>query len=390
MKDPVSQKLKLIPTSIFTKMTNLANQYKAINLSQGFPDFPTPDFVKEAACKAIKEQNLNQYASSIGIPELRQALSKKYKQFYNLDFNPDKEITVTTGATEAIASVLMALFNPGDEIIIFEPYYDAYFAVSQFINAIPKFVLLDYPTFKIDESSLNSAFSSKTKGIIINTPNNPTTRVFNEKELKLIVDLAIKNDIYIITDEVYEHIVFDDHHHIPIATFPEVRDRVVTISSFAKSFSVTGWKIGYTLASEPLTNSIRLVHQFLTFCSATPFQYSLAKALKMDRSYYTKFINDYKERREILNKGLIDAGFTTFPNEGTYYIVADIIPFGFDDDIKFCEFLIKEIGVAAIPMSEFYSKKHKRKNLIRFCFCKESKNLKLASQRLQKLKDFIS
>ena len=389
MKDPISQKLKSIPVSIFSVMTNLANKYNAINLSQGFPDFPMPNFIKEKAYKAIKEDK-NQYAPSIGIPELRQGLSKKYKDFYNLDYDPGKEITVLTGATEAITSVLLGLHNPGDEIIIFEPFYDAYLAVCQFNGIIPKTVPLEYPKFTINKSLIENAFSSKTKSILINTPNNPTTRVFNKKELRLIADLAVKYDSYIITDEVYEHITFDNHQHIPISTFSDIRDRVITISSFAKTFSVTGWKIGYALASEAVSRSIRLSHQFITFCSATPLQYALAEALKTDQSFYTNLQKEYKERRDVLNKGLVDSGFETFPTEGTYYIVADISLFGFEDDIKFCEFLIKEIGVAAIPMSEFYSKEYKRRNLVRFCFCKKTENLKMANQRLQKLKEYES
>ncbi|MHA1300157.1 MAG: pyridoxal phosphate-dependent aminotransferase [Candidatus Helarchaeota archaeon] len=390
MKDPLSDKLKSIPVSIFSKMTNLANEYNAINLSQGFPDFPMEDFIKKAAYKAIKEDK-NQYAPSIGIPELRNALSKKYKEFYNLDFSPNKEITVLTGATEAITSILLGLHNPGDEIILFEPYYDAYVAVCQFNGIIARTIPLEYPNFTINESVLENAFNSKTKSIMINTPNNPTTRVFNKKELKLIGDLAVENDTYIITDEVYEHITYGEHKHFPIASFPEFRDRVITISSFAKTFSVTGWKIGYALASEAITKSIRLAHQFITFCSATPLQYALAEALNTlntDREFYLTLQQKYDERRKVLNKGLVEAGFNTFPTEGTYYIVADISPFGFEDDVKFCEFLIKDIGVAAIPMSEFYSSENKRRNLIRFCFCKKIQNLEMACNRLKKLKDY--
>ncbi len=389
MKDPISQKLKSIPVSIFSVMTNLANKHNAINLSQGFPDFPMPDFIKEAAYKAIKDDK-NQYAPSIGIPELRKELSKKYKTFYNLDYDPNKEITVLTGATEAITSVLLGMHDPGDEIIIFEPYYDAYMAVCQFNGIIPKTIPLDYPNFTINKSKLEEAFSSKTKSILINTPNNPTTRVFNKEELRLIGDLAVDHDVFIITDEVYEHITFNGNQHIPIASFSDIRDRVITISSFAKTFSATGWKIGYALASEEVSKSIRLSHQFITFCSATPLQYAYAEALKTDRSFYINLQNEYKKRRDILSKGLVDVGFETFPTEGTYYIVADITPFGFNDDIKFCEFLIKDIGVAAIPMSEFYSKQYKRKNLVRFCFCKKIKNLEMANQRLQKLKEYES
>ncbi|MHA1381122.1 MAG: aminotransferase class I/II-fold pyridoxal phosphate-dependent enzyme [Candidatus Helarchaeota archaeon] len=386
MKDPISEKLKSISISIFSVMANLANKYNAINLSQGFPDFPMPDFIKEAAYKAIKEDK-NQYAPSIGIPELRTGLNTKYKQFYNLDFDPDKEITVMTGATESITAILLGLHNPGDEIIIFEPFYDAYLAVCRFNGIIPKIIPLEYPNFTINKSLLEKAFSSKTKSILINTPNNPTTRVFNKNELKLIGDLATEHDIFIITDEVYEHITYDGHKHLPIASLG-YRDRVITISSFAKTFGVTGWKIGYALASETVTNSIRLAHQFITFCSATPLQYALAEALKTDKSFYSNLQREYDERRKILNRGLTEVGFETFPSEGTYYIVANIDNFGFDDDVKFCEFLIKEIGVAAIPMSEFYSKENKRRNLIRFCFCKKIENLESASQRLQKLKDY--
>ncbi len=389
MKKIASNKLDNIKTSIFSIMTEMANKYNAINLSQGFPDFPGPEFLKDAACKAIRE-NKNQYVPSIGIPELREAISRKYKRFYNLDFDPNTEITVFSGATEALYSTLSGILNSGDEVILLEPCYDAYAPVCDFNYSKPKYIRLEYPDFKISQGQIQEAFNENTKCIIINTPNNPTSRVFDKNELKLIGDLCVENDCYIITDEVYEHITFEKTH-TPMASIKGLKDRVITISSTAKTFSLTGWKIGFALADEDITRPIRNFHQFVTFCTPGPFQYAMAEAmdLKPNDPYFKNLKEQYLERRNLLNSKLIEVGLKTIPTEGTYYIVADISSFKITNDVEFCEFLTKKIGVAAIPMSAFYYHENKVDKLIRFCFSKKIENLEMAAERLENLKSYL-
>ncbi len=389
MKNIASKKVMNIGQTIFSVMTNMANEYNAINLSQGFPDFPGPEFLKKAACKAIME-NKNQYVPSIGIPELRNAISQKYQHFYNLNYDPNSEITVFSGATEALFSSLSGILDPEDEVILFEPCYDAYSPVCHFNYAKLRYVRLEYPDFKIDKKNLESSFSEKTKCIIINTPNNPTGRVFSKDELKLIGELCLEYDSIILTDEVYEHITFEKQH-FPIACFEKYKNRVITISSTAKTFSLTGWKIGFALTSPEIATAIRNIHQFVTFCTPGPFQYAMVEAMKLapNDPYFINLKKDYLKRRDFLDSKLREVGFRTIKTEGTYYIVADISPFGFNDDMEFCEFLTKQIGVAAIPMSAFYYTKNKVSNLVRFCFSKKLENLELAAQRLEKLKDYI-
>ncbi|MFX1295941.1 MAG: aminotransferase class I/II-fold pyridoxal phosphate-dependent enzyme [Promethearchaeota archaeon] len=376
-----SRKLEKIKPTIFSHITNLANKYKAINLGQGFPDFDGPEFVKRAAMQAIQEGK-NQYCPSIGIPELRVAIADKYKNLYNINFNPNTEITLYSGATEAIFSTLFALLNPRDEVILFEPFYDAYRALCYFTDAIPKFVRIA-PDYSIDFKQLEATMSNKTKCIVFTNPHNPTGKMFSKDELKRIGNTC--SSCFIIADEVYEHITYEDSH-LPIASFPEFRERAITISSTAKTFSLTGWKIGYTLANETVTKRIRMVHQFVTFCTATPLQYAMAEALRADSSYYNTLKRKYWEKRDLLNSILQDTGFKTYLPQGSYYIVTDISDFHYSDDIQFCEFLIKEIGVAAIPMSAFYSEKNPVRNLVRFCFAKKDDVLEKAGKRLQKLK----
>jgi N-succinyldiaminopimelate aminotransferase len=384
----VSNKLENIGTSIFSVMTELANQYEAINLSQGFPDFPGPDFIKDAACEAIKEDK-NQYVPSIGVPELRNAISRKYKRFYNIDFDPNTEVTVFTGATEALYSSLSAILDPEDEVILFEPCYDAYSPVCRFNYAIPKYVRLDYPKFEIKKDQLKDKFTEKTKCVVVNTPNNPTSRVFGEDELRIIGDLCLDNDCFIITDEVYEHITYEKDH-FPISKIEKYRDNVITLSSTAKTFSLTGWKIGLGVTTPMISKAIRNYHQFVTFCTPGPFQFAIANAMNLEPkdTYFINLKKNYTKRRNLLSKKLEEVGFEIIPAEGTYYIVADISSFNSDDDMDFCKFLTKEIGVAAIPMSAFYFQKNKVKNLIRFCFSKKLENLEKAAERLEKLKDY--
>jgi len=389
MKNLKSKKIANVGTTIFSIMTQMSNKYGAINLSQGFPDFPGPEFLKKSACKAILE-NKNQYVPSIGVPELRNAISNKYKNFYGLKYDPDTEITVFSGATEALYSTLTAILDPNDEVILFEPCYDSYSPVCYFNYAKPVYVRLEYPDFSINEEQLKDSFTNKTKCLIINTPNNPTSKVFRKDELKLIGDLCEDHNCLIITDEVYEHITFE-REHIPIASLNNFRDLVITISSTAKTFSLTGWKIGYALANSELSDCIRKIHQYVTFCSPGPFQYAMAEALNMPQNdpYFSELKEAYNRRKNLLTSKLEEIGFKTLKPEGTYYIIADITPFNKNDDIKFCEFLTKEIGVSAIPISTFYYNKPKIKNLIRFCFSKKIETLEEACKRLEKLKDYI-
>jgi len=366
-------------------MTNLANEYQAINLGQGFPDFDGPEFVKQGAIQAI-QRGLNQYCHSFGIPELRQAISEKYKKFYNADFNPDTEITIYSGATEAIFSTLFALLNPQDEVILFEPFYDAYLALCYFTDAIPKFIRIA-PDYSIDFAQLEVAVSPRTKCVIFTNPHNPTGKMFNAEELERIGKIC--SNCFIIADEVYEHLTYENPH-VSLTSFPALRDCAITISSTAKTYSLTGWKIGYSLANEAITKRIRMVHQFVTFCTATPFQYAMVDAIQAPPSYYENLRREYCSKRDLLNNILREAGFQTIIPQGAYYIVADISNFKINNDVKFCEYLIKETGVAAIPMSAFYAENNPETHLIRFCFAKKNEILKEAGRRLQKLNDLNS
>jgi len=374
-----SSKLDNIKPTIFSLITNLANEYKAINLGQGFPDFDGPDFVKNAATKAIQEGK-NQYCPSIGIKELRKAIADKYEKFHDVKFDFNSEITVCSGATEAIFSTLFALLNPGDEVILFEPFYDAYSALCYFTGATPRFVRIA-PDYSIDFKQLQAQVSSMTKCVVFTNPHNPTGKIFSQDEVEQIGNIC--SDCFLIADEVYEHITYDPY--VPISSIPAFRDRAITISSTAKTFSLTGWKIGYSLADESISKRIRMVHQFVTFCTSTPLQYAMVKALEAPVEYYESLKRSYLEKRDLLNSILQEAGFKTYPPQGSYYIMADITDFGYDDDTKFCEYLIKEVGVAAIPMSAFYSENKPLKHLIRFCFAKRNEILEMAGRRLSKL-----
>ncbi|MHA1312381.1 MAG: methionine aminotransferase [Candidatus Helarchaeota archaeon] len=383
-----SERLQKIKPTIFSHMTNLANQHGAINLSQGFPDFDGPDFIKNAAIEAIRGDK-NQYAPSAGIQELREAIVDKYKRFYGLEYDSAKEVTVVSGATEAIFSTMFALLNPGDEVILFEPCYDAYLALCHFTGAVPKFIRLHSPNFAFNLEDLKNAMTSRTKCLVINTPHNPSGKLFSKKELEDIGKLSMDNDCFIITDEVYEHITYEKNH-VPMATFPRFRDHVITISSTAKTFSFTGWKIGYLLAPEDISKQIRLVHQFVTFSTATPLQHAMIEAFRAPSSYYDALKSDYWKKRDLLGSILQEAGFKTILPEGSYYIVTDISEFTTMNDLEFCEFLIKDVGVAAIPMSPFYCEESSITNLVRFCFAKQDDVLINAGRRLKSLREKLN
>lgn len=382
---PHSKKLEPFGTSIFTEMSDLARRSGAVNLSQGFPDFPGPEWVKEAACRAIRA-DANQYAPSTGVPALRKAISSKMRGLYGLEFDPDSEVTVTTGATEAIHSAFLGLLDPGDEVVAFEPFYDSYPACAAMASAGFRCVPLVPPRFEFDPGELARAISPRTKLLVVNTPHNPTGKVFSRGELETIAELALERDLLVLTDEVYEHITFEGARHLPLAAFPGMRDRTITISSTAKTFSLTGWKIGWALAAPALSDAVRKAHQFVTFCTATPFQEAMAEAIREAEEYYARLAAEYAERRAALLEVLGGAGFEVRPPQGTYFAMADYRPLGFSgDDLEFCRYLATEVGVAAIPPSSFYHHPEFGKGFVRFSFCKRLETIRAAGQRLAAL-----
>jgi aspartate/methionine/tyrosine aminotransferase len=377
-----------IGVSIFSEMTRLAIEHNAVNLSQGFPDFPTPDLLKAAAQDAIA-RNINQYALGQGAPRLRAAVAHKAERMMGIHWDADREITVTNGATEAIYDIIQALVNPGDEVIIFEPYYDSYVPATEIAGGKPRIVTLHAPHWDFDRDQLASLFNERTRAILINTPHNPTGKVFTADELAFIAGLCIEHGALAITDEVYEHLVFDGNRHISIATLPGMHDRTVTISSASKTFSVTGWKAGYALAAPDLTDALRRIHQFVTFCSAAPLQEAVAIAIEEAESsdYYVQLQHDYTRRRDMLMGTLERAGLKPIRPQGTFFIVSDISGLGFANDVEFARFMAAEVGVACIPPSAFYSSSQEGAMLARWCFAKRDDTLAAAEERLLKWRE---
>jgi aspartate/methionine/tyrosine aminotransferase len=384
-----SQRIASFGTSIFTEMSALAVAHQAINLSQGFPDFAGPAHVKQAAINAIMADH-NQYAPSPGLPALRQAIATTYTTAYGLELTPDN-VTVTSGATEALFSTLLALIDPGDEVILFEPAYDSYGPDTIIAGGVPRYVRLNPPSagagdWTFDPAALRAAFGPKTRAIVINSPHNPTGKVFTRAELELIAELCQEHDVIAVSDEVYDRMVYFGRH-IPIATVPGMWERSVTINSTGKTFSMTGWKIGYTIASPQLTDAVRRVHQWATFAVATPFQHAMAAALQaaLDSNYYTELYHFYAERRALLVDILTRSGFGVTAPAGTYFVMTDITPWAPSSDVEFCRFLTTEIGVAAIPPSAFYADPRTAPMMARFCFAKDLTTLEAAASRLQRL-----
>ena len=384
MKPPLKRVLEPFGESIFTPISRMAQEHRAINLGQGFPDFDGPSFLVDAAVEAIRAGH-NQYAPSPGVPRLRQAVADAARRHHGLDYDADTEVTVFCGATEAIFSTIMALVEPGEEVVVFEPFYDSYPACTAMAGGVCRYVTLADPDFALEPARLEAALSERTKLIVLNTPMNPCGKVFTPEELAVIAELATRFDAYVLSDEVYEHLTFDGTRHVPLATQPGMRDRTVTISSTGKTFSMTGWKVGWALAAPALTRAVRASHQFVTFCSATPFQHAVAVALEQGDDYYPGLRADYQKRRDLLVRVLERAGFSVRVPDGTYFALADTSRFGFDDDRAFCEHLIQTVGVAAIPPSYFYHGRRAGRNLLRFAFCKQEDALEEAGQRLLKL-----
>ena len=371
-------------TTIFTEMTRLAVEHDAINLAQGFPDFDGPDFVKNAAIEAIRAGR-GQYARMSGTSEIHDALAAKYRRDYGLDYRAGEELTVTSGATEAIFAAIQGLCDPGDGVVLFEPYYDSYKASVLMAGAFPAFVTLEAPEWRFDPAALERAVTQRTRAILLNTPHNPTGKVFSREELEEIARICIERDLVCITDEVYEHMVYEGSH-VPMATLPGMRERTVTISSFGKTFSLTGWKIGWAAAPPDLTKAVRGAHQFITFATATPLQYAAACALSAGPDYYQKLLADYRTRRDYLVRELARIGFGVPAPAGTYYVCADFGRFASDgDDVAFCRRMIEDVGVAAIPPSFFYDRPEVRRGYVRFAFCKQMRTLETAVDRLQRL-----
>jgi aminotransferase len=380
----IAQRTKNFTESVIRGMTRLAREHDAINLAQGFPNFPTPSVLKEAAAAAVA-RDINQYAITWGSKRLRDALAARYADWYQMEVDPEREITVTCGATEAMAATLMAIVDPGDEVIVPEPFYENYGPDAILCDASPVYVPLR-PGEPLDLDRVARAFTPKTRAIIVNTPNNPTGRVLTERELTGIADLCIKHDVYAVTDEIYEHIRYDGPH-IPIATLPGMRDRTITISGASKTFSVTGWRVGWIIAPPEVTDAIRKVHDFLTVGSPAPLQEAVGVALEQcDASFYQGLSREYRERREILCRALSAAGFKITPPEGAYYVLADFTALSDLPDVEFSYWLTKEIGVTPVPGSSFYRDKSMGRNFVRFAFCKTDELLRQAGERLMDIR----
>ena len=370
--------------SVIREMTRMALRHNAVNLAQGFPDFPAPEELKTAAIAAIQE-NINQYSITWGAKPFRQAISLKYQRTYGLEFDPDREITVCCGATEGMIASLLAITNEGDEVIVFEPFYENYHPDTQLCGATRKLVSLRPPDWTFDPQELRAAFSGRTKAIIINTPNNPTGKVFSRSELEYIALLCQEYDALAITDEIYEHITYDGRQHIPMASLPGMRNRSVLVNSMSKTYSVTGWRVGWVLAAPDLTDSIRKVHDFLTVGAASPLQQAGVLALSLPDDYYVKLANTYSDKRDTIVRILTGAGFHCFQPHGAYYVMTDISGFGYANDTGFARYMVEEVGVAAVPGSSFYHNSASGSQQIRFCFCKNYETLEEAGKRLSRI-----
>jgi N-succinyldiaminopimelate aminotransferase len=381
----LNRRLAGLGTTIFAEMSELAVATGSVNLGQGFPDTDGPEQVARAAADAVLEGRGNQYPPGAGVPQLRQAIAVHQQRFYGLDVDPDSEVLVTAGATEAIATALLALVEPGDEVIAFEPYYDSYAACIAMAGGVRVPVTLRAPDFRPDLDALRAAVTDRTRLILLNSPHNPTGAVFTRAELTAIAELACERDLLVISDEVYEHLVFDGEH-IPAVSLPGMRERTVTISSGAKTFSFTGWKIGWITGTAELVSAVRTVKQFVTFVNGGPFQYAIAEALALPQAYFTGIAADLAARRDLMCEGLAAIGFDVYRPEGTYFITTDIRTFGDLSGLEFCRKLPYATGVVAIPSVVFYDNREAGEYQVRFAFCKREEVLREALQRLGQLR----
>jgi aspartate/methionine/tyrosine aminotransferase len=384
----VSWKSERFTESVIRGMTRLCEQYGGVNLAQGFPDFATPAELKEAAKRAI-DGDFNQYAVTWGTREFRQAIARKVRAYNGITCDPESEITVTCGSTEAMIATLLAIVNEGDEIVIFEPFYENYGPDAILSGAAPIYVPLRPPAFAFDHGELRDAFSPATKAVIVNTPHNPTGHVFTRTELEAIAALCSEFDCFAVTDEIYEHILYDGREHVSLATLPGMRERTITIGGLSKTYSVTGWRLAYAIAGSDVTRAIRKTHDFLTVGAPHPLQCAGVRALEMPASYYAGLAREYAARRDILSHALRAAAFDIVVPEGAYYIMADIGRFGSADDIEFCQWLVREVGVAAVPGSSFFRHPDMGRHLVRFAFCKREETLREAARRLARVPQLV-
>jgi len=356
----------------------------AINLAQGFPDFPAPAILKQSAIDAV-EADINQYSVTWGAKPFRQAIAAKYRHTYAMDYDPEQEITVCCGATEGMVATLLAVLNPGDEVVLFEPFYENYGPDTQLCGAQTRYVTLHAPDWSFDPEELRRAFNPRTRAIILNSPNNPTGKVFSRQELAQIAALCQEFDALAISDEIYEHILYDGATHVPIASLDGMRERSVLVNSMSKTYSVTGWRVGWVLAPPDLTNSIRKVHDFLTVGAASPLQAAGVVALGLPDDYYRGLGMEYAQRRDHIIDSLQAAGFHCFRPRGAYYVMTDVSAFGFPNDVEFVQHLIESVGLAAVPGSSFYAQEGRGSQQVRFCFCKKYETLESAKRQLLKL-----
>ena len=385
MKEFASDRALSFTESVIRDMTRVCIKHQGVNLAQGFPDFPAPAEIKEAAVKAIRA-DVNQYAITWGTPALRQAIVEKFSRYNGVAMDPEKEITVCCGSTECMIASLMAIVNPGEQVIVFEPFYENYGPDTILCGARPRFITLHEPDWHFDERELARTFNNKTKAIVINTPNNPTGKVFSREELRIIADLCLKWGVVAVTDEIYEHILYDGAEHISIASLPGMRDRTITINSISKTYSLTGWRVGWAIASVKLTGSIRKVHDFLTVGAAHPLQEGAIAALRSDLPYYPTLAAEYRERRDFLRQVLEEVGFRVYHPRGAYYIMTDVGHMDFKDDVECAFYLVEKIGVATVPGSCFYSRPELGRTKVRFAFPKKMETLRLAAGKLRKFK----
>ncbi len=386
-RPPLNRRLAEFGTTIFAEMSALALRTGSINLGQGFPDTDGPEEIREAAVRALRDGRGNQYPPGPGVPELRAAVTAHQLRRYGLTFDPDTEVLVTAGATEAIAAALLGLLEPGDEVVALEPYYDSYAACVAMAGGrrVPVTLRPHEGRFRLDLDELRAAVTDRTRLLLINTPHNPTGTVLTRAELTAIAELAVERDLLVVTDEVYEHLVFDDAEHLPLATFPGMRDRTVTIGSAGKTFSFTGWKVGWITAPRELVSAVRSAKQYLTYVASGPFQYAVAEALRLPDSYFDEFRADMRAKRDLLAGGLERAGFKVFRPAGTYFITTDIRPLGESDGFAFCRSLPEHCGVVAIPNAVFYDHREQGAPFVRFAFCKRTGVLEEAARRLKTL-----
>ncbi len=385
----VSRKASSFTESVIREMTREALKYGAVNLSQGFPDFSAPADIKQKAMEAI-DADVNQYAITWGAKDFRDAIARKTQSYLGIEIDPEREITVTCGSTEGMIAAMMATVDPGEEVIVFEPFYENYAPDAILSDAQPRYVPLRAPDWNFDRDELKATFNKKTKAIIVCNPNNPTGKVFSLDEMEFIAGLCQEYDALCFTDEIYEHILYPrdgtDIRHISMAQLDGMKERTVVVNSMSKTYSVTGWRVGYCIAPPEITGAIRKVHDFLTVGAAAPLQAAGAYALSLPQEYYDTLQREYQARRDLLLPVLEDAGFKTFVPDGAYYIMTDISQFGFSDDVEFTRHLIREVGVACVPGSSFYSKPADGAQQVRFCFCKKDETLHRAAERLSKLK----